>query len=31
MDELPACYFDVAAERTFDRSVANFVRCRTGK
>ena len=31
MDELPACYFDGAAERTFDRSIANFVRCRTGK
>ena len=24
--ELPACYFDAAAERTYDRSIANFVR-----
>ncbi len=24
--ELPACYFDTAAERTYDRSIANFVR-----
>ena len=24
--ELPACYFDEAAERTYDRSIAAFVR-----
>ncbi len=24
--ELPACYFDAKAERTYDRSVAHFVR-----
>ena len=23
--ELPACYFDVLAERTYDRSIANFI------
>lgn len=28
--ELPACYFDDAAEKTYDRSVAHFVRCQTG-
>ncbi len=26
--ELPACYFDAAAERTYDRSVGHFVRRR---
>ena len=31
MDELPACYFDAATERSFDRSIANFIRCRGGK
>jgi hypothetical protein len=24
--ELPACYFDAAGERTYDRSVANYVK-----
>jgi hypothetical protein len=24
--ELPACYFDAAAERTYDRSVAHYAR-----
>ena len=24
--ELPACYFDDAAEKTYDRSIENFVR-----
>lgn len=24
--ELPACYFDTAAERTYDRSIVNFIR-----
>ncbi len=24
--ELPACYFDAQAERTYDRSIGNFVR-----
>ncbi len=27
--ELPACYFDAADEKTYDRSVAYFVRCQT--
>jgi len=27
--ELPACYFDAAAEKTYDRSIAYFVRCQT--
>jgi hypothetical protein len=31
MDELPACYFGAAAERTFDRSISYFIRCRTAK
>ena len=25
--ELPACYFTTAQERTYDRSINNFVRC----
>ena len=29
MGELPACYFDAAAERTYDRSEGHFIRCRT--
>lgn len=29
MNELPACYFSKEAERTYDRSAANFLR--TGK
>ncbi len=28
MDELPACYFSAAEERTYDRSVAHFLRSR---
>jgi len=24
--ELPACYFDKAVERTYDRSIANFIK-----
>jgi hypothetical protein len=24
--ELPACYFDAKAERTYDRSIAHFIR-----
>ena len=24
--ELPACYFSAAAERTYDRSIAKFIR-----
>jgi hypothetical protein len=27
-DELPACYFSAEAEKTFDRSVDNFIRNR---
>ncbi|MEN3007721.1 DUF6485 family protein [Pseudothermotoga sp.] len=26
--ELPACYFSSEAERTWDRSIENFLRCR---
>ncbi|MGA2614547.1 MAG: DUF6485 family protein [Spirochaetia bacterium] len=26
--ELPACYFSKAAERTYDRSIENFMRTR---
>jgi len=26
--ELPACYFSAAAERTYDRSVENYLRSR---
>ncbi|MDD5255489.1 MAG: DUF6485 family protein [Candidatus Omnitrophica bacterium] len=28
--ELPACYFDAAAEKTYDRSISNFIRLRKG-
>jgi hypothetical protein len=28
LDELPACCFDAAAERTYDRSIAHFLRTR---
>lgn len=28
MEELPACYFDKAAERTYDRSVEAYLRSR---
>jgi hypothetical protein len=31
LGELPACYFDDDAERTYDRSIAHFIRCRGGK
>ena len=27
MGELPACYFNTAQERTYDRSIGYFVRC----
>lgn len=27
-DELPACYFDAAGEKSYDRSVGNFIRRR---
>lgn len=27
-DELPACYFDKEAEKTYDRSFSNFMRCK---
>ena len=27
--ELPACYFDSKAERTYDRSIENFIRLNT--
>ncbi|MFP4460842.1 MAG: DUF6485 family protein [Thermotogota bacterium] len=27
MGELPACYFTVEQERTYDRSIAYFVKC----
>ena len=27
MGELPACYFTADQERTYDRSIAYFVRC----
>jgi len=26
MNQLPACYFDAADERSYDRSIARFVR-----
>ncbi|MDD4956220.1 MAG: DUF6485 family protein [Candidatus Omnitrophica bacterium] len=28
--ELPACYFDAAAEKTYDRSIENFIRMYKG-
>ena len=28
MGELPACYFDKAAEKTYDRSFENYMRAR---
>ena len=28
--ELPACYFDEAEEKTYNRSIEYFIRCRTG-
>ena len=28
--ELPACYFDATAERTYDRSIAHFARLKKG-
>jgi len=30
-DELPACFFTTEAERTYDRSVAHFIRMKTRK
>ena len=30
MGELPACYFSDAAERTYDRSIAAFIRDHQG-
>ena len=27
--EMPACYFPAEVERTYDRSVARFLKCRT--
>ncbi len=27
-NELPACYFSAAKEKTYDRSIANFIRGR---
>jgi hypothetical protein len=30
LGELPACYFDAAEEKTYDRSIAYFVRRRSG-
>ncbi|MBN1410854.1 MAG: hypothetical protein JW969_08405 [Spirochaetales bacterium] len=27
-DELPACYFSASEERTYDRSIENFIRHR---
>ena len=27
MDEMPACYFPPEVERTYDRSIARFIRC----
>jgi len=29
--ELPACYFTASEERTFDRTIEYFVRCRSQK
>jgi len=29
-NELPACYFDKKAERTYDRSLGNFIRTKNG-
>jgi len=31
MDELPACVFPAETEKTYDRSMANFVRCFANK
>lgn len=28
-NEVPGCLFPIAAERSYDRSIANFVRCYT--
>jgi hypothetical protein len=30
-DELPACFFTREFERTYDRSIANFLRMKSGK
>lgn len=29
IQEIPGCFFPKAAERTWDRSIANFIRCQT--
>ena len=29
--ELPGCFFSPAAERTYDRSIENFIRTRSGR
>ena len=31
MDELPACVFSPEVEKTYDRSIAGFVRCFANK
>jgi hypothetical protein len=31
MNELPACFFDAAAERTYDRSAGHFARLARGR
>ena len=31
MNELPACCFPPAVEKTYDRSFAAFIECRSGK
>lgn len=30
-DEIPGCFFPAGAERSYDRSIANFVRVNGGK
>ncbi len=30
-DELPAFYFDMASEKTYDRSIENFIRIKSQK
>ncbi|MFH0918305.1 MAG: DUF6485 family protein [Candidatus Omnitrophota bacterium] len=30
-NELPACYFDKKAERTYDRSMENFIRVKSAE
>jgi len=31
MQQLPACCFSTDAEKTYDRSFANFIKCQKGK